>query len=191
MYLGRKEVADADGEKKKGERNGAKVRAKGGKRGRRTVSRRDARVKDSPLGSRRGTKSRPQQVQQKSSADVTRIDNDLLPIERDTADRSPSILLDRENPARRGRGRRRQDADGVPRRSLGPGPEEGCSRQRGVDSLLSSRSPTLARELPVVGRLEDPPVNARNETGGIDSDYDGDDDGDDDDGETVLQGTHR
>jgi len=170
--------------------------AKGRKRERRTVSRRDS--------ARQGFAAVPDGVQSparnkynRNPRLTSRIDNDLLPIERDTVDRSSSILLDRVNPARRTRSPTCDRAD-VRTRTRNParGSDGTVSISRdprgvraasgGVDSLPSSRSPTLARELPV-GHLEDRPMSTRSETGGIDSD----DDGDDDDEETVLQGTHR
>lgn len=53
--------------------------------------------------SRQGTKSHPQQVQEKSSTDVTDRQRPPYLYRETTADRSSSILLDRENPARQTR----------------------------------------------------------------------------------------
>lgn len=159
-------------------------------RERRTISRR---------ASRQGFAANPDEVQSparnkynRNPRLTSRIDNDLLPIERDTVDRSPSILLDRENPARsdevadvRTRTRTWNPARTSTAAISRTGAGEGGWSVRGTEGwtpLLSSRSPTLARELPV-GRLEDPPMNARSETDGIDSD--------EDDQEMVLQRTHR
>jgi len=96
MYPGRKEVAD---KKKKEKNTKAKVceRKKNESDGR----------SQGESASCQGFAASPDRVQSparnkynRNPRLTSRIDNDLLPIERDTADRSPSILLDRENPAR-------------------------------------------------------------------------------------------
>jgi len=95
MYPGRKDVAD----KKKKEKN-TKANVCEKKKTRPTDD-----FKES--ASCQGFTASPDRVQSPARNKynrnlrlTSRIDNDLLLIERDTADRSPSILLDRENSAR-------------------------------------------------------------------------------------------
>lgn len=92
-------------------------------------------------------------------------------------------LLSRETPSID----RRRYGESASRSRRGRQDERDSAAGGGLPPSPWSRSPTLARQLSV-GRLEDPLVNARDETRRIDSDGDGDDDDDD---ETVLQGTHR